>query len=80
MYDVLSRNDVVADNFRVAIIAFISILYYRQPCPFVPYSDTSLIGSSLKDVLQAELLRTICKNHENIRETEDGGALWIERK
>jgi MoaA/NifB/PqqE/SkfB family radical SAM enzyme len=51
-----------------------------EPCPFVPYSDTSLMQSSLKDALQSEFLKVIRDNHEHLTETQGGCALWIERE
>jgi MoaA/NifB/PqqE/SkfB family radical SAM enzyme len=51
-----------------------------EPCPFVPYSDTSLIQSSLKDALQSEFLKVIRDNHKHLTETQGGCALWIERE
>jgi MoaA/NifB/PqqE/SkfB family radical SAM enzyme len=51
-----------------------------EPCPFVPYSDTSLVKSSLKDALQSEFLKVIRDNHEHLTETQGGCALWIERE
>jgi MoaA/NifB/PqqE/SkfB family radical SAM enzyme len=50
-----------------------------EPCPFAPYSDTSLRDSSLKDALQSELLSTIRQNHKQLSETEGGCALWVKR-
>lgn len=50
-----------------------------EPCPFVPYSDTSLLHSSLKDALKSDFLRTIRENHEHLHETQGGCALWVER-
>lgn len=51
-----------------------------EPCPFAPYSDANLRDSSLKEALQSEFLRTIRQNHDKLRETEGGCALWIERE
>ena len=51
-----------------------------EPCPFVPYSDASLMQSSLKDALQSEFLKVIRDNHEHLTETQGGCALWIERE
>jgi len=50
-----------------------------EPCPFVPYSDTNLKDSSLKDALQSEFLKTIRENREQLSETEGSCALWTNR-
>ena len=50
-----------------------------EPCPFAPYSDTSVRDMSLKDALQSEFLRTIRDNHDKLTETEGGCAIWTER-
>lgn len=47
-----------------------------EPCPFSPYSDTNLNKMSLKDALQSKLLETIRSNHERLKETAGGCALW----
>ncbi|MGE5485689.1 MAG: hypothetical protein ACM3X4_11810 [Ignavibacteriales bacterium] len=59
--------------------AHISPEGHLEPCPFTPYSDTSLTGASLKEALQSGLLRTIRENHERLSETEGGCALWRNR-
>lgn len=51
-----------------------------EPCPFAPYSDASVASMSLKDALQSELLRRIRDNHEQLRETRGGCALWENRE
>ncbi len=50
-----------------------------EPCPFAPYSDTSLTGARLREGLQSGLLRTIRDNHEMLSETGGGCALWQNR-
>jgi MoaA/NifB/PqqE/SkfB family radical SAM enzyme len=50
-----------------------------EPCPFAPYSDVNLRKSSLKDALQSEFLKAIRQNHEQLKETKGGCALWVER-
>jgi MoaA/NifB/PqqE/SkfB family radical SAM enzyme len=50
-----------------------------EPCPFAPYSDTSLKDSSLKDALQSEFLKSIRQDHDQLHETEGGCALWVKR-
>lgn len=47
-----------------------------EPCPFAPYSDVNLANASLKEALQSKLLATIRENHEQLRETSGGCALW----
>jgi MoaA/NifB/PqqE/SkfB family radical SAM enzyme len=51
-----------------------------EPCPFAPYSDTSLKDLTLKDALSSEFLRKIRENHENLKETKGGCALWENRQ
>ncbi|MHB8104501.1 MAG: radical SAM protein, partial [Dehalococcoidales bacterium] len=50
-----------------------------EPCPFVPYSDTSLMQTSLKDALKSDFLKAIRDKHQHLTETQGGCALWIER-
>ena len=49
-----------------------------EPCPFVPYSDTNLKNTSLKEALQSKMLRTIRENHDQLEEV-NGCALWAKR-
>jgi MoaA/NifB/PqqE/SkfB family radical SAM enzyme len=51
-----------------------------EPCPFAPYSDSSLKDISLKDALQSEFLKKIRENHGQLSEAEGGCALWVERE
>jgi len=51
-----------------------------EPCPFAPYSDTSLKNLTLKDALKSEFLRKIRENHQNLKETNGGCALWENRQ
>ncbi|MDD1721548.1 MAG: radical SAM protein [Euryarchaeota archaeon] len=51
-----------------------------EPCPFSPYSDTSLRDISLKEGLQSPLLQAIRQNYEQLSETAGGCALWTERE
>jgi len=51
-----------------------------EPCPFAPYSDTSLKDLTLKDALSSEFLRKIRENHQNLKETKGGCALWENRQ
>ncbi len=49
-----------------------------EPCPFVPYSDTNINNSSLREALQSNMLKTIRENHEELAEI-NGCALWEKR-
>lgn len=51
-----------------------------EPCPFAPYSDTSLMRTSLKDALQSEFLKAIREKHQDFTETQGGCTLWIQRE
>ena len=51
-----------------------------EPCPFAPYSDASVAGGSLQEALQSKLLATIRENHEQLKETAGGCALWEKRE
>jgi MoaA/NifB/PqqE/SkfB family radical SAM enzyme len=46
-----------------------------EPCPFVPYSDTSLREMSLREALQSDFLRRI-RESEDLKETGGGCSLW----
>lgn len=51
-----------------------------EPCPFAPYSDTSLMQKSLKEALKSHLLQNIREKHSDFNETQGGCALWLERE
>jgi MoaA/NifB/PqqE/SkfB family radical SAM enzyme len=51
-----------------------------EPCPFAPYSDTNLKDFTLKDALRSEFLKKIRENHESLKETKGGCALWENRQ
>ncbi len=51
-----------------------------EPCPFAPYSDTSLKDLPLKEALESKLLKTIRQNHHKLTETQGGCALWVNRE
>ena len=51
-----------------------------EPCPFAPYSDSSLNNMSLKDALRSPFLKRIRENHGRLREARGGCALWVERE
>jgi MoaA/NifB/PqqE/SkfB family radical SAM enzyme len=50
-----------------------------EPCPFAPYSDTSLVNLSLEDALKSEFLRKIRSHPEHLSETKNGCALFENR-
>ena len=50
-----------------------------EPCPFSPYSDTSLKDISLKEALKSEFLNNIRQEHGKLTETRGGCALWNNR-
>ncbi|MFC2062763.1 radical SAM protein [Chloroflexota bacterium] len=51
-----------------------------EPCPFAPYSDSSLRDMPLKEALKSDFLKKIRDNHEHLSEAEGGCALWVERE
>ena len=51
-----------------------------EPCPFAPYSDSSLKDLSLKDALKSKFLVTIRENRDKLDETDGGCALWVQRE
>lgn len=51
-----------------------------EPCPFAPYSDTSLREKPLKDALNSKFLREIRESPEHLKETEGGCALYVNRE
>ncbi len=50
-----------------------------EPCPFAPYSDTSLQDMSLHEALKSQFLSKIRKKHHLLHETKGGCALWENR-
>jgi MoaA/NifB/PqqE/SkfB family radical SAM enzyme len=50
-----------------------------EPCPFAPFSDTSVRDVSLAEALRSPLLAAIRENHGRLTETRGGCALWAER-
>jgi MoaA/NifB/PqqE/SkfB family radical SAM enzyme len=50
-----------------------------EPCPFAPYSDTSLREVPLRQALQSRFLKSLRDNHERLAETGGGCALWMKR-
>ncbi|MBI9097182.1 MAG: radical SAM protein [Spirochaetaceae bacterium] len=51
-----------------------------EPCPFAPYSVSSLEDVSLKEALDHPFLQTIRANHNNLHEEHGGCALWNNKK
>lgn len=51
-----------------------------QPCPFSPYSDSSLKDMSFIEALQSPLLITIRENADRLDETNGICALWQNRE
>jgi MoaA/NifB/PqqE/SkfB family radical SAM enzyme len=51
-----------------------------EPCPFAPYSDTSLKNVPLKEALKSPFLAAMRENHDLFKETEGGCALWKNRE
>lgn len=50
-----------------------------EPCPFAPYSDTSVVDRSLKDALRSRFLQRIRENHGTLDDGKGGCALWEKR-
>jgi MoaA/NifB/PqqE/SkfB family radical SAM enzyme len=51
-----------------------------EPCPFAPYSDTSVAEKPFKEALASHLLKAIRDNHAELKETRGGCALWRKRE
>ena len=51
-----------------------------EPCPFAPYSDSSVCGASLRDALRSPLLEAIRADHDQFGDTSGGCALWRRRE
>jgi len=51
-----------------------------EPCPFAPYSDSSLKDLSLTEALQSKFLQTIRENRDKLDEANGGCALWVQRE
>ena len=51
-----------------------------EPCPFAPFSDSSILDIPLKQALKSEFLKTIRNNHGQLVETSGGCALWEKRE
>ncbi|HUX21980.1 MAG TPA: radical SAM protein [Spirochaetia bacterium] len=50
-----------------------------EPCPFAPYSDTNLKGTSLKEALRSPFLEHLRSSHDRFEDTSGGCSLWKER-
>lgn len=51
-----------------------------EPCPFAPYSDANIKDMPLAEALRSRFLRAIRDNHDSLRETKGGCALWEKRE
>ena len=51
-----------------------------EPCPFAPYSDTSLLNVPLKKALRSRFQGLMRENHDLFAETSGGCALWKNRQ
>ncbi len=51
-----------------------------EPCPFAPYTDVNLAGTTLREALSSPLLRKIRDNHHLLGETKGGCALWDKKE
>jgi MoaA/NifB/PqqE/SkfB family radical SAM enzyme len=47
-----------------------------EPCPFAPYSDSSILDMPLKDALNSKLFRDLRANRDQLMESNGGCALW----
>lgn len=47
-----------------------------EPCPFAPYSDSSIVDMSLKEALNSKFLRALRENRDQLMESDGGCALW----
>jgi MoaA/NifB/PqqE/SkfB family radical SAM enzyme len=50
-----------------------------EPCPFAPFSDTSVRDRPLRDALGSEFLARVRDGHGQLSESEGGCALWRNR-
>jgi MoaA/NifB/PqqE/SkfB family radical SAM enzyme len=51
-----------------------------EPCPFIPYSDTNLTETPLREALRSDFLKKIREKHSQLPETSGGCALWAQRE
>ena len=47
-----------------------------EPCPFAPYSDINIMSTDLEEALESSFLNRIRMNHNLLKESEGGCALW----
>jgi len=47
-----------------------------EPCPFAPYSDSSILDMPLKDALNSRLFKALRENRDQLMESNGGCALW----
>jgi MoaA/NifB/PqqE/SkfB family radical SAM enzyme len=47
-----------------------------EPCPFAPFSDTSLLNTPLKEALNSRLFQALQQNRDQLMESNGGCALW----
>jgi MoaA/NifB/PqqE/SkfB family radical SAM enzyme len=47
-----------------------------EPCPFAPFSDSSVLDMPLKDALNSKLFKTLRANRDQLMESNGGCALW----
>jgi MoaA/NifB/PqqE/SkfB family radical SAM enzyme len=47
-----------------------------EPCPFAPYSDSSILDMTLKEALDSRLFRALRANRDQLMESNGGCALW----
>ena len=50
-----------------------------EPCPFSPYSDTSLKNTSLREAIKSPLFIKLQENHSLLQEHEGGCALFEQK-
>lgn len=47
-----------------------------EPCPFAPFSDSSVLNMPLKDALNSKLFVRLRENRDQLMESNGGCALW----
>lgn len=47
-----------------------------EPCPFAPFSDTSIRDMPLRDALNSRLFKALRENRDHLMESNGGCALW----
>jgi MoaA/NifB/PqqE/SkfB family radical SAM enzyme len=47
-----------------------------EPCPFAPFSDSSVLDMPLKDALNSKLFQALRANRDQLMESNGGCALW----